>query len=178
MNARALLRRGSAIAALAVGALAVGSAAAAQIAVPREASRVTVSFDRATIQDVAAFFARYTGRSIVLGSGVTGTVSAEIANQPWDVALGALLAANGLAGRELASGIILVEKPAVAVEAPGRLVSRVFRLNYSQASELEAVVRSMLTPRGAVAVVNSINALVVTDEERVLGQVAAMLGQI
>jgi hypothetical protein len=36
----------------------------------------------------------------------------------------------------------------------------------------------MLTARGTVAVVNSINALVVTDEERVLAQVASVLGQI
>lgn len=177
-NVRALLRRGPRVAALALVACATAYPLAAQVAAPREASRVTVSFDQATIQDVAAFFARYSGRSIVLGNGVAGTVSAEISNQPWDVALAALLGANGLAGRELASGIILVEKPAVTVEAPGRLVSRVFRLNYSTESELEAVVRSMLTPLGAVAVVTSINAIVVTDEERVLSQVAAVLGQI
>ena len=139
---------------------------------------MSVTFEGTTIQDVLAFFARYSGRSIVMGTGVTGVVSAEIANQPWDVALEAVLAANGLLGRELESGIIVVERAAAPVEAPGRLMSRVFRLNYQPAVELEPVVRSMLTARGTVAVVNSINALVVTDEERVLAQVASILGQI
>jgi type II secretory pathway component HofQ len=145
---------------------------------PSQASRVTVSFDGTAVQDVLAFFARYAGRSIVAGTGVAGTISAEIADQPWDEALAAVLTANGLVARELTSGIIVVENPATAVEAPGRLVSRVFRINFQRAAELEAVVRTMLTERGAVATVASINALVVTDEERVLEQVAAILGQI
>ena len=150
----------------------------AQQPAPRQASRVTVSFDRATVPDVLAFFARYSGRSIVAAGGVDATISGEIADQPWDTALAALLAANGLAGRELPSGIILVEKPEAPAEAPGRLVSRVFRVSYQRAAELEAVVKSMLTARGTVATVGSINALVVTDEERVLEQVASILGQI
>jgi type II secretory pathway component HofQ len=151
---------------------------AAQQPAPPQASRVTVSFEGTTIQDALAFFARYSGRSIVAGAGVAGTVTAEIADQPWDVALGAVLVANGLVARELPSGIIVVENPTTTVEAPGRLVSRIFRINYQPAAELAAVVMSMLTPRGTVATIASINALVVTDEERVLAQVAAILGQI
>jgi general secretion pathway protein D len=143
-----------------------------------QTSRVTVTFEGSTIQDALAFFARYSGRSIVMGTGVTGVVSAQISDQPWDVALAALLSANGLFARELESGIIVVERAAAPIETPGRLVSRVFRLNYQPAAEIEPVIRSMLTARGTVAVVNSINALVVTDEERVLQQVANILGQI
>jgi type II secretory pathway component GspD/PulD (secretin) len=157
---------------------AVAAPLSAQQPAPQQASRVTVSFDRATIQDVIAFFARYSGRSIVAGSGVAGTVTATIADQPWDVALGALLASNGLAARELQSGIIMVENAGATVEVPGRLVSRIFRLNYQRAGELEPVVRTMLSARGSVATVASINALVVTDEERVLAQIASVLGQI
>jgi type II secretory pathway component GspD/PulD (secretin) len=128
--------------------------------------------------ETIAFFARYSGRSIVAGTGVTGTVTAAIVAQPWDVALDALLAANGLTARELESGIILVEGAGATAPIPGRLVSRIFRLAYQPAAEIEPVVRSMLSPRGTVAAVGSVNALVVTDEERVLRQVAAILGQI
>jgi type II secretory pathway component GspD/PulD (secretin) len=163
---------------LAFAALAAAAPLAAQEPQPQPAARVTVTFEGSTIQDVLAFFARYSGRSIVTGGGVTGVVSAEIANQPWDVALEAVLTANGLGGRELESGIIVVERAAAPVEIPGRLVSRIFRLSYQPAGEIEPVVRSMLTSRGTVGVVTSINALVVTDEERVLAQVAGILGQI
>src|SRR5688500_2587745 len=162
-------------------ALALAAAAAAPLGAqqraPQQASRVTVSFEQASFTDVLAFFARYSGRSIVAGPAVTGLVSAQITDQPWDVALAALLAANGLFARELPSGIIMVESPTTVIETPGRLVSRIFRLNFANAAELEPVVRTMLTARGTVATVASVNALVVTDEERVLDQVAAVLGQ-
>jgi type II secretory pathway component GspD/PulD (secretin) len=159
-------------------ALTLGAAPADAQQPAAQTSRVTVSFERSTIQDALAFFARYSGRSIVLGTGVSGVVSAQISDQPWDVAMAALLSANGLFARELESGIIVVERAAAPVETPGRVLSRVFRLNYQPAAEIEPVIRSMLTARGTVAVVNSINALVVTDEERVLAQVASVLGQI
>ena len=163
--------------ALSLAFLAAAPVAAQQQAAPARASRVTVSFDGATIHEMLAFFARYSGRSIVAGTGVTGTVSATIHDQPWDEALRALLTANGFAARELQSGIIVVENAGASAEPPGRLVTRMFRLNYLRAGELEAAVRTMLSPRGTVATVPSINALVVTDEERVLRQVAAIVGQ-
>jgi len=171
-------RRLGFVLALTIAAAARPASMLGQQPTPATASRVTVSFEGTSLPDVLAFFARYSGRSIVAGTGVAGTVTAEIANQPWDLALGAVLRANGLVGRELESGIILVENPTTAVEAPGRLVSRIFRLNYQKATELEPAVRTMLSARGAVVTVPSINALVVTDEERVLAQVAAILGQI
>ena len=136
---------------------------------------VTVSFEGTSIQDVVGFFADYADRSIVLGSGVTETVTAEIQCQPWDVALQAILAAQGLYARELESGIILVENPGVSAEAPPPVVTRVFRLSYVPAAELQPVVQSMLSETGSASVLPSLNALVVTDAPDVLDRVAALL---
>lgn len=154
---------------------AVGVITVPAPAVVQQAARVSVSFAGTAMHDVLAFFAQYAGRSIVAGSGVAGVVSAEIHDQRWDLALDALLTAHGLSARELESGIILVEGAGATAAAPGRLVTRTFRLNFVPAQELQAVVQSMLSPRGSVAVLASVNALVVTDEERVLGQVARIL---
>jgi type II secretory pathway component GspD/PulD (secretin) len=136
---------------------------------------VTVSFDATSIRDVAAFFADYADRSIVLGSGVAGTVTAEIQRQPWDLALDAILRAQGLYARELESGIILVQSPGVIAEAPPPVSTRVFRLSYTPAAELQPVVQSMLSEVGTASVLTSINALVVTDAPDVLDRVAALL---
>jgi type IV pilus assembly protein PilQ len=149
----------------------------AQQAPPRQASRVSASFEEASMADVLSFFARYSGRSIVAGAGVVGTVTAQVDDQPWDQALDAILGSNGLYARELESGIILVENPRTAVQTPGRVVTRVFRASYTPAAELEPAVKSMLSAKGTVATVPSLNALVVTDEERVIERVAAILGQ-
>jgi type II secretory pathway component GspD/PulD (secretin) len=124
---------------------------------------------------VVAFFADYADRSIVLGTGVTGTVTAEIQRQRWDLALEAILRAHGLYARELESGIILVENPGATAETPPAVATRVFRLNYTPAAEMQAVVQSMLSEGGTASVLPSINALVVTDAPDVLDRVAALL---
>jgi len=50
-------------------------------------------FENTEIQDVLATFAEFSGKSIIPGAGVTGTVNADVRNQPWDVALDAILTA-------------------------------------------------------------------------------------
>ena len=59
----------------------------------RQEPRMTVTWDDADIADVVAGFAEFSGKSIILGKGITGTVDAEIKNQPWPQALAAVLAA-------------------------------------------------------------------------------------
>ena len=70
----------------------------------------------------------------------------------------------------------MVESPGRVTENPGPLVSRIFRLSYTPAQELEPVVRSVLSERGTVAALAGVNALVVTDEEWVVAWIAALLG--
>ena len=72
--------------------------------------RITVTYQDADIRDVIAAFAAFSGRTIVVGKDVAGTITAEIKNQPWDVALRAILQGQGLAAAEDAvSGIITVD---------------------------------------------------------------------
>ncbi|MCU0620600.1 MAG: AMIN domain-containing protein, partial [Gemmatimonadales bacterium] len=58
--------------------------------------RITVTWDRASIADVVAGFAAFSGRTIILGKDIKGEVSAEIKNQPWPQAFAAVLATQGL----------------------------------------------------------------------------------
>ncbi|HEY0995846.1 MAG TPA: AMIN domain-containing protein [Gemmatimonadaceae bacterium] len=98
--------------------------------------RITVAWQNADIRDVIAAFAAFSGRTIIVGKGVTATVTAEINDQPWDVALQAILASQGLGATEDASGIIVVDtyenlRNRMASEP---LVTRTIRLNYSRAN--------------------------------------------
>jgi len=61
---------------------------------------INVTFQDTDIRDVIASFAAFSGRTIVVGKDVAGTVTAEIRNQPWDVALRAILQGQGLAASE------------------------------------------------------------------------------
>jgi type IV pilus assembly protein PilQ len=78
---------------------------------------------------------------------VKGTVTAEIRDQPWDVALDALLNAQQLAKTEDASGIITVDSYSNILlrQSSEPIITRLVSVNYANASSLAESVRSLLS---------------------------------
>ena len=130
---------------------------------------ITVSFIDAPIRDVLFAFADFAGRSIVAGTNVDAFVSAEIRDQPWDVALRAVLDAYGLVAHEQEDGIIRVDDVYSLFERESvqPLVTRPFRVSYVDAAELTEMVAALLSERGRVSSGTGTNTLVVTDIPRV-----------
>jgi type IV pilus assembly protein PilQ len=109
--------------------------------------RITVTYQDADIRDVIAAFATFAGRTIVVGKDVQGTVTAEIRNQPWDVALRAILEGQGLAAAEdPITGIITVDSYANIQnkQSVEPLVTRMVPINYANAAGLAGTLRQML----------------------------------
>jgi len=145
--------------------------------------RITVTYQDADIRDVIAAFAVFSGRTIVVGKGVTGNVSAEVRDQPWDVALRAILQAQGLAAKEDQDGIIAVDsyENIAKQQASEPLTTQIISVNYARASTLVATVKSLLSKecapgtagapssssncqiRGDVSADSATNRLLVTD---------------
>jgi len=108
---------------------------------------ITVTFQDTDIRDVIASFAAFSGRTIVVGKDVVGTVTAEIRNQPWDVALRAILSGQGLAASEDAiSGIITVDSYANILnrQASEPLLTQLVSINYASARALMPTIQSLL----------------------------------
>lgn len=142
--------------------------------------RVTLSWTEAPLRDVLRAFASYSGRSIVAGGGVEGVfVTADIQDQPWDLALQAILESRGLTATENEAGIIRVE--AYSALASRELFERVsvrsYRVSYVRAAELRATIEPLLSERGSVSILESANTLVVSDVERVHRVVRELLGR-
>src|SRR5947207_14570328 len=72
------------------------------------APRITVTWDNADLREVVAGFAAFSGRTIIVSKDVKGSVSAEIKNQPLDLAFNAVLESQALAASILDGGIIQV----------------------------------------------------------------------
>ena len=145
--------------------------------------RITVTYQDADIRDVIAAFAVFSGRTIVVGKGVTGNVSAEVRDQPWDVALRAILQAQGLAAKEDQDGIIAVDsyENIAKQQASEPLTTQIISVNYARASTLVSTVKSLLSKecalgtagapssnsncqiRGDVSADSATNRLLVTD---------------
>jgi type IV pilus assembly protein PilQ len=109
--------------------------------------RITVTYPGSDIRDVIAAFATFSGRTIVIGKDVQGTVTAEIKDQPWDVALQAILQSQGLAASEENNGIISVDSYAniLAKEANEPLTTQLVSINYANASSLVSTMTSLLS---------------------------------
>ncbi len=162
---------------------------------------ITVTFQETDIRDVIASFASFAGRTIVIGKDVSGTVTAEIRNQPWDVALRAILQGQGLAASEdPVSGIITVDsyRNIQARQSTEPLVTQLVSINYANAAALVPTIKSLLqkdcqpgasvpesgpvgnqttscVARGAVAADSATNTLIITETAPRLADVLGYL---
>ncbi|MEW5917180.1 MAG: AMIN domain-containing protein [Gemmatimonadota bacterium] len=120
-----------------------------------QAQRITVTYNEADIRAVLAAFGGFSGRTIVVGKDVQGQVTAEIKDQPWDVALQAILQSQGLAASEDASGIITVDsyQNILQKQASEPLTTQIVKINYANAASLVPTVSGLLSkdcPQGAL----------------------------
>jgi type IV pilus assembly protein PilQ len=142
---------------------------------------ISVTFDNTPIANVLFTFAEYANRSIVPGAGVDAIISAEIRNQPWDVALESILASHGLVAREMETGIIRVDnlENLFQRETTEPVSTEAFTINYASAADIESAVQAFLTPdRGKIATNASTNTLIVTDVQRVLDAVRQLIADL
>jgi type IV pilus assembly protein PilQ len=109
--------------------------------------RITWTFENAPINDVLSTFSAFTGRTILPSRNVSGTVTANIVNQPWDVALKEIMNANGYDVTVNPDGIIVVDtfQALAARQATIPLVTRNVRLNYARAAAVMPMVKARLS---------------------------------
>ena len=110
--------------------------------------RITIAWENAPINDVLAAFAAFSGRTIIPAKAVGDlTVTAEIIDKPWDVAMRAILNANGLDAVEDQNGIIIVNTIEALAARPAleAMITRTVRLNYTSSSAVAEIIRSRLS---------------------------------
>lgn len=120
--------------------------AALQARAATQQPRITVTWSDADIRDVLAGFATFSGRTIVVGRDVSGTITAEIKDQPWDVALKAILEAQGFAASEASSGIITVDsyENILKKQSSEPVTTQMVNINYVAAASLVPTVQGLL----------------------------------
>jgi len=144
-----------------------------------EPSRITVSFDSASMLDVLAGFSEYAGISIVPSSDAAALTvrGIDIRDQPWDVALDAILAAQGLGWRLQSEGILIVDKfEGLRARDTLQTETRVFRINYAGADSVAKTLEQLATPnRGQVVAYQGANSVIVTDVPSVVARMDTLI---
>ena len=114
---------------------------------PSQQPRITITWENAAITDVLASLAATFKRTILHSRNVTGNISASIIDQPWDVALKAIMNANGFDVTEDPNGIIYVDTYEAIAErqATTPLGTRTVRLNYAKAATIAPMIAQRLS---------------------------------
>jgi len=138
---------------------------------------ISVTFQETPIPDVLLAFARFSGRSIVSGQGVSGEVTAEILEQPWFETLRILMEAHELVVETIRPDLLRVDRIETQRARLERLPleTRTFRVYHIEAHAVEASTVPLLTPRGRVTVTEPTNTLVVTDTPEALDRVMRLV---
>jgi type IV pilus assembly protein PilQ len=141
---------------------------------------ITASWDGASISDVIAGFAAFSGKTIIVGKGVTGTVTATVKNQPWDIAFQQILQSQGLAAREEFPGVIRVDDQAqlAKLDSIEPLETRILRVNYARATSLVPALDAIKSSRGKVVADTATNSLIITDAASRIESYGQFLSQL
>lgn len=140
------------------------------------------------IKDLFRFIAEISGLNVILDPSVKGSVTLRLTEVPWDQALDIVTRNQGL-GYTVEGNVIWVapfSKFAQQAKAQaaastqqmlsGPLVTKIKRLSYAKAADVDKIVRKMLTPRGSTIVDPRTNTLIVTDVEYNLDQIEGTVG--
>jgi len=136
---------------------------------------IDLTLKDADIKDVLRTFAQITGLNIAIDPQVSGSVTVQFEDVPWDQALDLILQQNGLTwvlqGNVMRIGTLdriaaeqvqtrrLDEESRLNV--PLTTVSQ--KLSYARASDVAALLQSMASPRGKIIVDTRTNQLIITE---------------
>ena len=171
-----LLMTAGLVLAATTASVAAESSAAAQVGIVRTGSgSFSLDVEGAELRTVLRAIAEFSGRNIVSGQNVKGTVRISLRNVAWQDALKAVLRASGLDYVEDGSVIRVDEASKLNAEKVERetanartlelvpLETRIVKLNYANAAEMAQPLQPGLSKRGSIQIERRTNSLIVTD---------------
>lgn len=136
---------------------------------------LSLNLKEADIKDVIRTFAELTGLNIAVDPGVTGSVTVDFVDVPWDQALDLILRQNNLTyvleGNVMRIGTI--DRLASEVQASRRLAEEErlnvplttlsFKLSYARSTDVANLLRDIASPRARIIVDPRTNQLVISE---------------
>lgn len=142
--------------------------------------RMSLNVQDMDIHAVLATLAEFTGLNLIASESVTGRITLNLEQVPWDQALALILHSQGLASREHDNVILVapagelaeIERQQVEAQsyraASSSLVSELIEVKYARAEDLAQLLRGddgfgLLTERGRISIDPRTNSLWVRD---------------
>ena len=151
---------------------------------------ISLNLKDADIKDVLATFAELTGLNIAVDPGVSGSVTVDFVDVPWDQALDLILRQNGLTftieGSVMRVGTI--SRITQEAEASARLEEQErlqvplttlgFKLSYARATEVSTLLRDIASSRARIIVDARTNQVIVSEIPDVLRTMQNLIATI
>ncbi len=148
---------------------------------------MNIEFVEVDIRDVVLFFGQLTGINMVLDPGVSGPVTTQLFDVPWDTALLTILDSHDL-GWQVQRNILritTVDKLAAAAEAQVRLteqerlaqplITEQLEFSYARAEDLLELTVTQLSSRGEATVDARTDSIIVRDTAEQIDGVRGLL---
>lgn len=126
-------------------------------ATAQSSDMVTINVRNAQMGEVLKAYSLQTGQSIVVGPDVVSdNVNVRLNNIPWEEALDVILKPYGFGYRVVGKTVVVSKlENIVTVEGIEPLVSRVFKLKFLDAYDIEAICTAQLTGRGKFTILET-----------------------
>jgi len=127
-----------------------------------------MELENADVITVLRAMAEYSGKNLIVGNDVKGSVSMRLHNVPWARAFEEIVKAAGLVVEE-SGGIIRVMSPKQATEnmrmreQGQELVTVVYPIEFAVANEITGSLNKILSSRGSIQVDKRTNSLVINE---------------
>jgi type II secretory pathway component GspD/PulD (secretin) len=139
--------------------------------------RITLNVKDADVTEVLKFLSLQRRVNIVAGKDVSGSVSVNLYDVPFETALRAILRTQGLT-YQYQDNVIFVTRTAEKPEGslpPSQTAVQTFRLNYANIPEASEMVQNLLSPAGKIVVGRESKTLLVDDAPETLEKIATLL---
>ncbi|MBD3894581.1 type IV pilus secretin PilQ family protein [Halomonas sp. ML-15] len=157
--------------------------------------RITLNFQDIEVRSVLAIIADVSGLNLVASDSVTGNVTLNLQEVPWDQALDLVLKSHGLSSRQEGNVIVVAPASELAnierqeiesreqMETLSPLTTEMIQVRYARASDLAALLRGdggfgLLTDRGRVSVDQRTNTLLIQDTADQIQSIMRTLDQL
>ncbi len=154
--------------------------------------KISLDLQDADVVNVLRLIADIGGVNIVFGSDVSGKVTVNLKNIPWDQALDIVLMTNGLDKVRMGKIIRIARSETITEEANKRLaarkasdkveplITRIIPVNYSDIKTIKDsdLVKNILSDRGKIDMNARTNTLIVYDIAKNVDQVAALVKRL
>ncbi|MBS3818501.1 type IV pilus secretin PilQ [bacterium] len=136
---------------------------------------ISLKFKEADLRDVVLYLGEFANLNVVFDPQVSGTVTCDLEDIPWDQALDIILRINNM-GKTIEGNVLRIAPVSVLTreqqqerqlkeskELAGPVLVKTFTLSYAKAGEVQGLLQTKMSERGEIIIDERTNTLIISE---------------